>query len=158
MHRHRPVALLILLLASSTQSLKQDVGSVPGNPVANPASVVTISAVRFTVLTSDVVRIEYSTASPSPVFEDRQTMVVWNRDLPVPEFSVTNVSESVTQIATDGFVLQYDSSVKGPLSAQNLNVKLLRERLWMNVTTWTPGMSTEGNLYGTFHTVGCVLF
>ena len=40
------------------------------NPVANPEAVVTEGVVRFTVLTPEMIRVEYS---PSEQFEDRAT-------------------------------------------------------------------------------------
>lgn len=43
------------------------------NPVANPEAVVTEGTVRFTVLTPEMIRIEYS---PSEKFEDRATFTL----------------------------------------------------------------------------------
>ena len=60
---------------------------LPYKPVAN-ASAVVITAdgkVRFTVLTPSLIRCEWS---PSGVFEDRPSLAVVNRNLPVPSFSV----------------------------------------------------------------------
>ena len=48
------------------------------NPVANPEAVVTEGVVRITVLTPEMIRVEYS---PSKQFEDRATFTVVNRNL-----------------------------------------------------------------------------
>lgn len=54
------------------------------NPVADPAAVVESGNARFTVLTSKMIRIEYSSTRQ---FEDRATFAIVNRRLPVPSFS-----------------------------------------------------------------------
>ena len=54
------------------------------DPVADPAAVVTSGNARFTVLTSRMIRIQYSATAQ---FEDRATFAIVNRRLPVPEFT-----------------------------------------------------------------------
>ena len=49
------------------------------NPIANPAAIVTAPQVRFTVLTSRLLRLEYS---PIDHFEDRASQVFWYRASP----------------------------------------------------------------------------
>ncbi len=118
----------------------------PGNPVASGAAQVVLGPARFTVLTEDLVRMEWAH------HEDRATMVVWNRNLPVPHFSSEMDGNSVT-IKTSSFLLSYQADGQ-PFSASNLRVTLLRPRLWQrNVTAWVPGMLPHGNLFGTFHTL-----
>lgn len=58
--------------------------ALSAGPVARPEATVVEGNARFTVLTPEMIRIEYS---PSGKFEDNATFAVINRDLPVPEFS-----------------------------------------------------------------------
>ena len=55
----------------------------PDNPVADPKAVVTIGNARFTVLTPQLIRMEWSADGK---FEDHASMVFINRRLPVPKF------------------------------------------------------------------------
>ena len=59
---------------------------LPMSPVADPAAVVTGPEVRFTVLTSRLIRMEYSRGER---FEDRASQAFWHRRQPVPPFEVT---------------------------------------------------------------------
>ena len=54
------------------------------NPKANPKAVVQVGNARFTVLTPEIIRIQYSDRQ---LFEDRATFAVVNRNLPVPQFT-----------------------------------------------------------------------
>ena len=58
---------------------------LPDNPVADPKAVVTIGHARFTVLTPQLIRMEWSADGK---FEDHASMVFINRRLPVPHFTV----------------------------------------------------------------------
>ncbi len=55
------------------------------HPVADPRAVVSAPGVRFTVLTSRLIRLE---ASPSGEFEDHPSQAFWYRRQPVPAFTV----------------------------------------------------------------------
>ena len=59
----------------------------PGEPKAAPTAIVLglDGRARFTMLTEAMIRLEYSETRE---FEDRQTMVFWNRNLPVPRYSI----------------------------------------------------------------------
>ena len=73
------------------------------DPVADPAAVVTSGNVRFTVLTSQMIRIQYSATAQ---FEDRATFAIVNRRLPVPEFT-TETSDGYLYIHTNDLTLRY---------------------------------------------------
>ena len=75
----------------------------PINPKAHPDAVVTAGNARFTVLTPQMIRMEYS---PSGRFEDNKTLTIVNRNLPVPEFKVKQ-SAKKTEIKTDALTLVY---------------------------------------------------
>ena len=53
------------------------------NPVADPKAVVTIGNARFTILTPQLIRMEWSADGK---FEDHASLVFINRRLPVPKF------------------------------------------------------------------------
>ena len=73
------------------------------NPVADPNAVVTSGKMRFTVLTPQMIRIQYS---PTSVFEDRATFTVVNRRLPVPEFTTTS-EDGYLVLRTSALTLRY---------------------------------------------------
>ena len=56
------------------------------SPIAKKEAIIKGDKYRFTILTSRMVRIEYS---ENGIFEDRATQIVYNRDFDVPEFTVT---------------------------------------------------------------------
>ena len=53
------------------------------NPAANPQAIVLAGPMRFTMLKSRLIRIEFS---PEQTFEDRPSQVFWYRNQSVPEF------------------------------------------------------------------------
>ncbi|TCI64208.1 glycoside hydrolase family 31 protein [Exiguobacterium sp. SH3S1] len=84
-------------------------------PLADERAVVQGSCYRFTVLTSQLIRMEYA---EDGVFEDRPTQVVWNRDFDVPDFRIIE-DESELQIITDHVHLYY---TKGSFAPNTLYV------------------------------------
>ena len=60
--------------------------ALPDNPVADPKAIVTLGNARFTVLTPQLIRMEWSADGK---FEDHASFVFINRRLPVPEYEVT---------------------------------------------------------------------
>lgn len=94
------------------------------NPVANPEAVVTEGTVRFTVLTPEMIRIEYS---PSEKFEDRATFTVVNRNLPVPHFTKSEDNDFL-YITTDKLKLRYRKGTNPyfePNPPGNLNITII---------------------------------
>ena len=91
------LSLCTLLLVTSGWQLKDY------NPKANPQSIVQTSVARFTVLTENLIRLEYD---PQGKFEDRATMTTVNRYLPKPQFTSSNSSGKVT-ITTSALTLTY---------------------------------------------------
>ena len=74
------------------------------NGSCNPACVVQGEKYRITVLTSRMLRLEYSEDGE---FEDRPTQVVWNRNFDSPEFTVSD-RENRLEIDTEYLHLVYD--------------------------------------------------
>src|SRR5437764_4158202 len=74
-----------------------------GNPVADPRSVVVNGNARFTVLTSQLVRMEWS---QNAAFEDHASLMFINRRLPVPQFT-KKIEDGWLVIATSALTLRY---------------------------------------------------
>lgn len=80
------------------------------NGMCNPECVVQGDKYRFTVLTSQMLRLEYS---EDGIFEDRPTQVVWNRNFDCPQFTVRD-QENCLEIDTEYFHLVYDKKEFSP--------------------------------------------
>lgn len=128
-----------LVLLASTFALAQD------NPVADAAAVVMAGNARFTVLTPQMVRMEWSAEKQ---FEDHASMVFLNRKMPVPKFT-KNSEGGWLVLKTDKLTVKYKVS-KTEFTAQNLNVSF---DLNGKTVTWTPGTKDTGNLLGTTRTL-----
>ena len=135
----RIILILAALLAGSIASFSQDY-----EPKADDRAVVTIGNARFTVLTSRLIRMEWA---EDGVFEDRATLGVVNRLLPVPEFKANKNSKRLV-IRTSDLTLTYKNT--GKFSSDNLIVEF---KLNGRKTRWAFGMSDEDNLLGTCRTL-----
>lgn len=100
-------------------------------PKANPKAVVQGDFYRFTVLTSRLIRLEYS---PDGIFRDEATRLAFNRNFPVPKFTVKETEEKL-EIVTEHLHLYYD---KKPFS-QALSIAVIG-MLKHKCTKWHYGM------------------
>ena len=116
---------------------------VTGNPVSAPEASVVSGNARFTVLTPQLIRMEWAADG---VFEDRATLGVVNRELDIPTFWVTRIRGGV-RIKTSDVVLEYKGGRFGP---DNL---LVTFKLNGKKVVWHPGMDESGNLMGTTRTL-----
>ena len=82
---------------------------IPFQPVAQPEAVVHAPHVRFTVLTSRLLRLEYS---PIDRFEDRPSQVFWYRQHPAPKFDVERSADRLA-ITTEQLRLVFRFSEQG---------------------------------------------
>ncbi len=139
MRNLRRIILCLVLLATAA------VAQLEGNPVADPRAVVISGQARFTVLTPQLIRMEWA---DNAVFEDHASLVFINRRLPVPAFKATT-EKGWLQIRTDKLVLRYKPK-SGKFTAQNLTVQL---PLNGKPVTWHPGLEDKGNLQGTLRTL-----
>ena len=115
------------------------------NPIADPAAVVEYGNARFTVLSDRLIRMEWSSDG---AFEDRASLAIVNRNLPVPKYTSVLKGGSLTR-KTGKLTMTYRG---GRFSADNLSVK-------HGMGIWRPGMSSAGNLKGTTRTLdGCLGF
>lgn len=116
------------------------------DPVADPKATVVVGNARFTVLTPQLVRMEWSA---SRTFEDRPSLVFLNRRLPPPPFTVAKV-QGWTTVDTGRLTLRYRSGGAGRFTAENLGVEL---DVAGKRVAWKPGMADTGNLRGTTRTL-----
>ena len=98
------------------------------NGKCRPESIVQGDKYRFTVLTSQMLRMEYSETGE---FEDAPTQVVWNRDFETPPFTVRD-KEDRLEIDTEYFHLVYDKKEFGP------------NHLYIDVNMHLPIMGDDG--------------
>ena len=150
------LALLAFLTLCSVPSLhSQPTLQMPEasySPIANPKAVVIDGHARFTVLTSQLIRMEWSADGK---FEDHPSFVFLNRRLPVPQF--TQLYEQVGSakqltIKTEALTLTYrpDQADSGKFNADNLSVTLQVDG---KPVSWHPGTPDTGNLLGTTRTL-----
>ena len=113
-------------------------------PQADPAAVVQGDRFRITVLTSGLLRLEYS---PDGVFEDRASAFALFRDLPVPSFRLIETDHHL-EIVTDRVHLVYD---RGPFSTSGLSIQV-RGNVSSYHSIWRYG-DTPDDLRGTARTL-----
>lgn len=131
--------LWVLIICHNTQAQH-----LP-DPEADKSAQVVDGNVRFTILTSHLIRIEYAAKRR---FENRASLTFINRKLPLPAFTV-NKEKDRLEIQTAALKLEYlrDS---GPLDQSNLKIHFT---LNGKKKTWKPGMTNSSNLLGTTRTV-----
>lgn len=124
------------------------------NPVADPKAVVTVGNARFTVLTPELIRMEWAADGR---FEDHASFVFLNRRLAVPKFTSGVYFEHGAgnfHLETNALTLDYKVGGKpitgGIFSADNLHVAL---RVDGKPVVWHPGMTDPENLLGTTRTL-----
>lgn len=118
------------------------------NPKANQGAIIQGNGYRFTILTSKLVRLEYS---KNNIFEDKQTQLVLNRKFPVPKYKVYD-SERNIKIVTDDLIIKYD---KKEFSPYGLSVELNGKVSHPYRNIWHYGDKTD-NLGGTNRTLDFV--
>ncbi|HWG18960.1 MAG TPA: TIM-barrel domain-containing protein [Terracidiphilus sp.] len=124
------------------------------DPVADPHAVVVLGHARFTVLTSQLIRMEWAADGH---FEDHASFVFLNRHLPVPHFEhVLSDDKSRLTIKTNAITLVY---MPNPPGKANQDGRFTPENLIINLsvgdklTVWRPGMVDDQNLLGTTRTL-----
>ena len=120
------------------------------DPIADPKAIVRVGNARFTVLTPQLIRMEWAADGK---FEDHASLVFLNRHLPVPKFAVSTTDGGSTHIIkTDALSLIYkiaqDSG--GKIDSDNLRVDFTLNGKQMS---WHPGLEDIGNLMGTTRTL-----
>jgi alpha-glucosidase (family GH31 glycosyl hydrolase) len=149
-------AAAVVLICGVTVRAQSAPISPADDPVADPKAVVTVGNARFTVLTPQLIRMEWSADGK---FEDHASFVFINRRLPVPKFTQSSAnsthgpSEGVT-ITTSALTLRYflsgASGDDGHFTPNNLSISL---KVGGKDVTWHPGMDDPENLHGTTRTL-----
>jgi Glycosyl hydrolases family 31/Domain of unknown function (DUF5110) len=121
------------------------------DPVADPRAVVRLGQARFTILTHELIRMEWAADGR---FEDHASFVFLNRRLPVPRFEHT-VTDGKLTIKTDALTLVYtpgpgDANQAGRFTQENLSIN---RNVVGKPMLWRPGMVDDQNLMGTAHTL-----
>ncbi|MGP8157647.1 MAG: TIM-barrel domain-containing protein [Candidatus Acidiferrales bacterium] len=119
------------------------------DPVADPRAIVIVGHARFTILTPQLIRMEWSADGK---FEDHASLVFLNRKLPVPKFTHEAAPDGGrTVIQTSALTLVYaPGNSDGKFSADNLSITF---GLDGKKIAWKPGMQDTGNLLGTARTL-----
>lgn len=91
---------------------------IASQPRAQESAIVKGDNYRFTILTPQLIRMEYS---KDGIFEDRATQSVLNRNFRVPEYKVIEDSESL-EIITKNVHLIYN---KGEFTKNSLSIKVI---------------------------------
>ena len=114
-------------------------------PSASPESIVTLGNVRFTVLTSRLIRLEFSKDGH---FENRPSQAFWFRMQPAPSFR-KSISERSVEVETDDLHLRYRPTRFG-FTRWTLSITLKRTGV-----IWRYGQPNRraGNLKGTARTL-----
>ncbi len=121
------------------------------NPVADPKAVVVASHARFTVLTPELIRMEWAADGK---FEDHASFVFINRRLPVPKFESNNEASGPNKaltLETDALILSYTPSGDGHFTSDDLSITL--KNVDGRRVVWHPGMDDPENLQGTTRTL-----
>lgn len=115
------------------------------NPTADQQAIVVHGQVRFTVLTPQLIRMEWSETGR---FEDHASLVFINRRLPVPRFT-TDVNDEWLTIKTVKLLVRYKRN-SGKFTSTNVEI---RSDVRGKKIHWKPGMEDKGNLFGTIRTL-----
>jgi alpha-glucosidase (family GH31 glycosyl hydrolase) len=118
------------------------------DPVADPRAVVVAGSARFTVLTSQLIRLEWVNDGK---FEDHASFAFVNRALPVPPFTRQVGPGNRVVLKTSALTLVYDpADTDGKFTPNDLTVSL---SLNGKEVVWKPGTEDTGNLLGTARTL-----
>lgn len=117
--------------------------------MANTEAILNAGKARFTILTPEMIRIEYSGEGK---FEDRATFAIVNRALDVPKYETSEDNEFL-YITTDKLKLKYrkgSDPVTLPATADNLSITFNHNG---RDVLWYPGKPDPLNLKGTCRTL-----
>ena len=138
----KPIAKFLFVIMAI--SLLPSVAFAADEPKADDRAVVVAGNARFTVLTPQLIRMEWS---EDGVFEDRATLTFVNRKTDVPQFKCSNGKNKLV-IRTDKLTLTYIKGAK--FSANNLSAEFL---LNGQKVVWHYGDVDTQNLMGTTRTL-----
>src|ERR1700678_340043 len=112
--------MFILGLFLQTPLVKAVVASPGYDPVADPRAVVLAGSARFTVLTPQLIRLEWADDGK---FEDHASFAFVNRRLPVPQFTREIGPGNRVVLKTSALTLVYDpGNTDGKFTSSDLTV------------------------------------
>lgn len=120
------------------------------NPVVRKEATVRSGNARFTVLTPEMIRIEYSDKG---LFEDRATFAIQNREMDVVPSFTQKEDNDFLYIETDRIKLKYRKGTNpatDPASPENLTITMPHNG---QEVVWYPGKPDPLNLKGTCRTL-----
>ncbi len=118
------------------------------DPLADARATVHAQHARFTVLTPQLIRMEWAADER---FEDHPSLIFLNRNLPVPEFTQKHLKNGALTISTGKLRLTYHPAASDSgFTPSNLSITL---DLDGKPVTWHPGDAPVGNLLGTTRTL-----
>src|SRR4051794_28166420 len=128
----------------STQSTSTDVT----DPVADPRAAVVMGKARFTVLTPELIRLEWAADGK---FEDHASFVFLNRKLPPPAFDRSELDHGHRLILkTSALTLTYTPGRDGRFTPEDLTIEFT---VAGKPAKWRPGLTDDENLLGTTRTL-----
>jgi alpha-glucosidase (family GH31 glycosyl hydrolase) len=110
----------------------------------DPNAVVQLGDARFTVLTDQLVRLQWGQPAS---YDNRASLVVVNRKLPVPTFT-TRTEDNWFHLKTNKIELVYKIN-SGVFDSTNLKIRFLNA----DTVSWKPGQKQKFNLKGTSRTL-----
>ena len=119
--------------------------------MADPKAVVTIGNARFTVLTPQLIRMEWSADGK---FEDHASLVFFNRRMPVPKFDEDTTARRMRgalTIKTDALTL--DLCTARPTATSRPTDLSIALTVDGKKVVWHPGDTDPENLEGTTRTL-----
>ena len=143
-----PVAVSSATAVSSQDDVKDGVNDPVADPVADPRAVVILGKARFTVLTPELIRMEWAADGK---FEDHASFVFLNRKLPATGFDRTESDHGhKLTLKTSALTLTYTPGRDGRFTPEDLTIELTVDG---KPVKWHPGMVDEENLKGTTRTL-----
>ena len=133
--------------AGAARPAMQAAAEPASSPVADPRAVVTMGKARFTVLTPQLIRMEWAADGK---FEDHASFVFLNRRLPVPQFQKTLNGAQHLTLKTSALTLNYAPTGDGKFTPDDLTIALTVDG---KPVTWHPGLQDPENLEGTTRTL-----
>src|SRR5580704_2321014 len=132
------LVLAISPIVSYANTSENKVGNY--DPIADHRSVVIAGSARFTILTPQLIRMEWASDGK---FEDHASLVFLNRRLSVPEFTHETGADGSTVIRTSALTLTYAPDKSGgKFTAENLSIS---SSLGGKKIVWKPGTPDTGN-------------
>lgn len=142
--KKKPFIYLFLIIGLSG-FLPTSILAQQWNAKANKKAEIISGKARFTILTSQMIRMEWDEKGN---FEDRPSFVFVNRKLPVPDFEASHRNGNLI-IDTGDLQLTYKEN-SGAFTADNLHVRFKVDGQWK---TWHPALQDTANLKGTIRTL-----